>query len=202
MPVYTAAVTVAGSHDTGLFTRSGIDDSGLPVASETFDVPPPPARSAFPAYKSAVKISAPVLHQSNYNVRADVYDGVGASIVGIDGSTVWGVVVSDERTAWRLDSGRIAKKLSEGLKWTWNSAAAAGAETATASATTTATATAASSAATRRMLLSVLAWQSIMSASGVPGGLQAPASIAAVPGVRFSTIVVHGTDTSWMEAYV
>ena len=59
MPAYTAAVTVAGLHDTGRFLHAAIDDSGLPVTTETFDVPPPPATPAMPAYKSAGKISTP-----------------------------------------------------------------------------------------------------------------------------------------------
>jgi len=44
--------------------------------------------------------------------------GVGASIAGLDGST-WGRVVSDEYDSWRLHSGRIAKKATEGIRWKW-----------------------------------------------------------------------------------
>ncbi|CAJ1388333.1 unnamed protein product [Effrenium voratum] len=44
--------------------------------------------------------------------------GVGSAIFGLDG-TKWGSVVADEGRAWKLDSGRIAKKETEGDKWTW-----------------------------------------------------------------------------------
>merc|ERR1711933_268073 len=45
--------------------------------------------------------------------------GVGASIVGLDG-TAWGRVVADEFEAWRLHTGRIAKKSTEGVRWNWH----------------------------------------------------------------------------------
>jgi len=44
--------------------------------------------------------------------------GVGASISGVDGET-WGRVIAEESDVWRLHSGRIAKKSSEGWKWNW-----------------------------------------------------------------------------------
>jgi hypothetical protein len=44
--------------------------------------------------------------------------GVGASIAGLDGSA-WGRVVADEGHCWRLHTGRIAKKDTEGTKWKW-----------------------------------------------------------------------------------
>jgi len=44
--------------------------------------------------------------------------GVGASIAGVDGS-VWGRVVAEEGDCWRLHTGRIAKKETEGYKWDW-----------------------------------------------------------------------------------
>jgi len=44
--------------------------------------------------------------------------GVGASVVGTDGS-VWGRVVADEGNVWRLHTGRIAKKETEGYYWNW-----------------------------------------------------------------------------------
>merc|ERR1712066_624195 len=44
--------------------------------------------------------------------------GFGGSIQGIDGD-VWGRVISDEGSCWRLHSGRIAKKCTEGVKWNW-----------------------------------------------------------------------------------
>jgi hypothetical protein len=47
--------------------------------------------------------------------------GVGATIRGINGE-IWGRVVADEGHCWRLDSGRIAKKETEGWRWTWHSA--------------------------------------------------------------------------------
>lgn len=57
--------------------------------------------------------------------------GVGASILGADWS-VWGKVVADGGHCWRLDSGRMAKKENESIKWWWDEesagAAAAGCE--------------------------------------------------------------------------
>jgi len=47
--------------------------------------------------------------------------GVGASIQGLDGET-WGRVVCDEGDCWRMQSGRIAKKSSEGMMWKWAAA--------------------------------------------------------------------------------
>merc|ERR1712072_842291 len=44
--------------------------------------------------------------------------GVGASIEGLDGE-MWGRVVGDMGYCWRLHTGRIAKKETEGYKWTW-----------------------------------------------------------------------------------
>eukprot|EP00746_Dinoflagellata_sp_MGD_P071961 gnl/MRDRNA2_/MRDRNA2_29250_c0_seq1.p1 gnl/MRDRNA2_/MRDRNA2_29250_c0~~gnl/MRDRNA2_/MRDRNA2_29250_c0_seq1.p1 ORF type:complete len:819 (+),score=103.74 gnl/MRDRNA2_/MRDRNA2_29250_c0_seq1:64-2457(+) len=44
--------------------------------------------------------------------------GVGGSIQGLNGD-VWGHVVCDEGSCWRLDSGRIAKKETHGVRWTW-----------------------------------------------------------------------------------
>jgi len=49
--------------------------------------------------------------------------GVGASICGANGD-LWGRVVADEPTCWRLDSGRIAKKETEGVRWQWEATAA------------------------------------------------------------------------------
>ncbi|CAK0817886.1 unnamed protein product, partial [Prorocentrum cordatum] len=50
--------------------------------------------------------------------------GVGATIQNIelkpDGSVdIWGEVVAEEVNCWRLASGRIAKKQTEGVKWMW-----------------------------------------------------------------------------------
>lgn len=45
--------------------------------------------------------------------------GVGACIVGSDWSS-WGRVVADEGHCWRLESGRIAKKETEGVRWWWD----------------------------------------------------------------------------------
>jgi len=44
--------------------------------------------------------------------------GVGASIQGVDGS-LWGRVIVEDYDAWRLHTGRIAKKSTEGSKWNW-----------------------------------------------------------------------------------
>jgi len=45
--------------------------------------------------------------------------GLGATIAGLDGST-WGRVVGEESDCWRLSSGRIARKNTEGQKWNWS----------------------------------------------------------------------------------
>jgi hypothetical protein len=44
--------------------------------------------------------------------------GIGANIVGADGSS-WGRVVGEGHDCWRLSNGRIAKKHTEGLRWNW-----------------------------------------------------------------------------------
>lgn len=46
--------------------------------------------------------------------------GVGGVILGLDG-TEWGKVIADEGACWRLESGRIAKKETEGYRWNWKS---------------------------------------------------------------------------------
>jgi hypothetical protein len=46
--------------------------------------------------------------------------GLGASIQGVHGD-IWGRVVGDFGTCWWLHTGRIAKKETEGYKWTWAS---------------------------------------------------------------------------------
>merc|ERR1740121_3499833 len=45
--------------------------------------------------------------------------GVGASIAGLLDGSVWGRGVADEGDCWRLHSGLIAKKATEGYKWKW-----------------------------------------------------------------------------------
>jgi len=45
--------------------------------------------------------------------------GCGSWIVGLDGSK-WGRAIADEGHAWRLHTGRIAKKDTEGTKWNWS----------------------------------------------------------------------------------
>jgi len=44
--------------------------------------------------------------------------GVGATIQGVNGDK-WGRVVGDEEHCWRLHTGRIARKDTEGLRWNW-----------------------------------------------------------------------------------
>jgi len=46
--------------------------------------------------------------------------GIGASIVGMDNGEKWGQVVGEDYSSWRLSSGRIAKKETEGLRWQWS----------------------------------------------------------------------------------
>eukprot|EP00928_Gymnodinium_smaydae_P079100 TRINITY_DN63114_c0_g1_i1.p1 TRINITY_DN63114_c0_g1~~TRINITY_DN63114_c0_g1_i1.p1 ORF type:complete len:833 (-),score=94.21 TRINITY_DN63114_c0_g1_i1:453-2738(-) len=52
-------------------------------------------------------------------------EGVGCRIHGINGE-LWGLVVKDAGTAWKLECGRIAKKATEGIKWRWASVEADG----------------------------------------------------------------------------
>jgi len=52
--------------------------------------------------------------------------GVGATIHGVGGE-VWGRVVGDNGSCWQLESGRIAKKATEGARWNWAPPAAVGA---------------------------------------------------------------------------
>jgi len=47
-----------------------------------------------------------------------VSHGIGASIAGSLGD-LWGRVVAEEHDCWRLHTGRMAKKDTEGLKWKW-----------------------------------------------------------------------------------
>lgn len=49
--------------------------------------------------------------------------GVGARIRGMD-NVLWGLVVFEEYECWRLDSGRIAKKETEGYRWYWEATSA------------------------------------------------------------------------------
>merc|ERR1711953_1233757 len=42
----------------------------------------------------------------------------GASIQGTAGD-VWGRVIGEEGSCWRLHTGRIARKENEGWKWSW-----------------------------------------------------------------------------------
>lgn len=44
--------------------------------------------------------------------------GVGGTIQGVDGD-VWGRVIGESSECWRLESGRIAKKITEGVRWNW-----------------------------------------------------------------------------------
>merc|ERR1711879_621172 len=44
-------------------------------------------------------------------------------IHGVDGE-VWGRVVADNGNCWELESGRIAKKATEGVRWNWARGAA------------------------------------------------------------------------------
>jgi serine/threonine protein kinase/energy-coupling factor transporter ATP-binding protein EcfA2 len=46
--------------------------------------------------------------------------GVGAEILAISNSAIsWGTVVSDAGNAWKMSSGRFAKKATKGLRWQW-----------------------------------------------------------------------------------
>jgi len=45
--------------------------------------------------------------------------GLGAFIVGLDGNK-WGRAIAEEDDCWRLHTGRIAKKQTEGSKWNWS----------------------------------------------------------------------------------
>merc|ERR1712039_418324 len=54
----------------------------------------------------------------DWDTVAKTASGVGARILGPDWS-VWGTVVADEGSAWKLDTGRVAKKNTEGQNWYW-----------------------------------------------------------------------------------
>merc|ERR1711976_287006 len=54
--------------------------------------------------------------------------GVGAYIEGLDGEQ-WGRVVREEWNCWRLHTGRMAKKETEGYKWNWSMSGGESAET-------------------------------------------------------------------------
>jgi hypothetical protein len=47
--------------------------------------------------------------------------GIGATIRGVGGD-IWGRVVREEPDVWCLESGRIAKKMTEGIRWEWDTA--------------------------------------------------------------------------------
>lgn len=57
-----------------------------------------------------------------YCQACSVSRGVGASIRGVNGE-LWGRVDGDEGHCWMLQTGRIAKKETEGYKWHWASTA-------------------------------------------------------------------------------
>mmetsp|Transcript_37179 Transcript_37179/g.105757 ORF Transcript_37179/g.105757 Transcript_37179/m.105757 type:complete len:523 (-) Transcript_37179:52-1620(-) len=44
--------------------------------------------------------------------------GVGSDIMSVDGK-LWGLVVAEEPTCWRLADGRMAKKSNVGRRWRW-----------------------------------------------------------------------------------
>jgi len=54
-------------------------------------------------------------------------NGIGASIAGVDGA-LWGRVVSEDYECWRLHTGRIAKKCTEGVRWNWHASEECSAE--------------------------------------------------------------------------
>merc|ERR1712070_200198 len=45
--------------------------------------------------------------------------GLGAKIRGVGGD-LWGRVICEEPDVWVLESGRIAKKMTEGVRWVWD----------------------------------------------------------------------------------
>lgn len=47
--------------------------------------------------------------------------GIGCEIISFrNEKESWGIAVRDEGACYRLDSGRVAKKITEGIKWKWN----------------------------------------------------------------------------------
>jgi hypothetical protein len=60
-------------------------------------------------------------HEGNAAGLAVQASGIGAEIVSSSNGTSWGQVTGDEGNVWRLASGRIAKKTTEGTKWRWSS---------------------------------------------------------------------------------
>ena len=57
--------------------------------------------------------------QKQRGKKAKARTGVGCRIVGIDGGKVWAVATTDEGNVWRMAGGRMAKKITEGVKWLW-----------------------------------------------------------------------------------
>lgn len=50
-----------------------------------------------------------------------VDQGVGACIRGLNGE-LWGRVTEEQDGVWLLESGRVAKKETQGVKWQWEPA--------------------------------------------------------------------------------
>jgi len=70
------------------------------------------------AQKSHRYVRAPELRVVDASADTPV-SGIGASIRGLDGD-LWGRVVADNGSCWQLESGRIAKKATEGARWNWD----------------------------------------------------------------------------------
>jgi hypothetical protein len=70
------------------------------------------------AQKSHRYVREPEVREVTTSRPTGPSSGVGAEIRGTNGE-MWGRVIADDGLVWRLESGRIAKKATEGVKWTW-----------------------------------------------------------------------------------
>jgi len=73
------------------------------------------------AQKSHRYVREPERREVQFKDTAAPARGVGAYIRGLDG-TMWGRAVLEKGSVWQLEDGRIAKKATEGVKWTWSAA--------------------------------------------------------------------------------
>jgi len=58
--------------------------------------------------------------QDRHSSSSPVEEGVGASIRSLAGES-WGTVIADdaENKSWKLSTGRVAKKATNGVRWDW-----------------------------------------------------------------------------------
>merc|ERR1712139_217064 len=76
------------------------------------------------AQKSHRYVREPELREVPVTASSGPAWGVGANIRGLADGELWGRVVDEQSKCWVLESGRIAKKETEGWKWQFESVAA------------------------------------------------------------------------------